>query len=212
MKRAKIVLASLFAVLMIVGLSQPASAPEANPDLVIEPHGLDATVSTTFSVDIWIKNIPDVMYGFQFRVDWDPSMMEVTSGGVNFIDHGFVCLADDLQDGYYAVAAESIGNPETRGRVGTDEVWLTLTFHCKAEGSSYITATNYEWPYNPAIIWYAPAPSTLDPDAITVNQVKPRPVGGVVVPTNKLEILTPYLALAGLVAAVSAVVVVKKRR
>jgi len=38
------------------------------------------------------------------------------------------------------------------------------------------------------------------------------PVGGVVVPTNKLEILTPYLALAGLVAAVSAVVVVKKRR
>ena len=37
-------------------------------------------------------------------------------------------------------------------------------------------------------------------------------VGGVVVPANKLEILTPYLALAGLVAAVSAVVAVKRRR
>ncbi len=38
------------------------------------------------------------------------------------------------------------------------------------------------------------------------------PVGGVTLPTNKLEILTPYLTLAGLVAALSAVVVVKRRR
>jgi len=38
-----------------------------------------------------------------------------------------------------------------------------------------------------------------------------RAVGGVVTSTNKLEIIAPYLALAGLVAAVSAVVVVKKR-
>jgi Tol biopolymer transport system component len=38
------------------------------------------------------------------------------------------------------------------------------------------------------------------------------PVGGVVTPANKLGILTPYLALAGLIAAVSAVVVVKRRR
>jgi hypothetical protein len=37
------------------------------------------------------------------------------------------------------------------------------------------------------------------------------PVGGVVMPTNKLEILAPYLALAGLVTAVSTVVVVKRR-
>ncbi len=39
-----------------------------------------------------------------------------------------------------------------------------------------------------------------------------RPVGGVTLPTNKLEILTPSLTLVGLAAAVSAVVVVKRRR
>ena len=38
-----------------------------------------------------------------------------------------------------------------------------------------------------------------------------RPVGGLVMPTNKLEILTPYLALAGLVAVLSTVAVVRKR-
>ena len=41
---------------------------------------------------------------------------------------------------------------------------------------------------------------------------EPAPVGGVVMPINTLAILAPYLALAGLVAAVSIVVAVKKRR
>ena len=41
---------------------------------------------------------------------------------------------------------------------------------------------------------------------------EPAPVGGVVLPTNTLAILTPYIALAGLAAIVSAVIVVKKRR
>jgi len=44
-----------------------------------------------------------------------------------------------------------------------------------------------------------------------VIDVAPAPVGGIVTPVNKLEILTPYLALAGLIVAVSAVVVVKRR-
>jgi hypothetical protein len=38
------------------------------------------------------------------------------------------------------------------------------------------------------------------------------PVGGVMVPKNSLEILTPYIALAGLIAAISTVYVIKKRK
>ena len=38
------------------------------------------------------------------------------------------------------------------------------------------------------------------------------PVGGLVMPTNKLEIVAPFAALAGLIVAVSAVAAVKKRR
>jgi hypothetical protein len=40
----------------------------------------------------------------------------------------------------------------------------------------------------------------------------PAPVAGVVVPKNSLEILTPYIALAGLVAAISTILVIKKRK
>lgn len=39
-----------------------------------------------------------------------------------------------------------------------------------------------------------------------------RPVGGVVMPANTLAITAPYLALAGIIIAISAVIVVKRRR
>jgi len=39
----------------------------------------------------------------------------------------------------------------------------------------------------------------------------PGPVGGVVIPTSKLEILAPFVTLAGLIAALSVVVVVNRR-
>jgi hypothetical protein len=37
-------------------------------------------------------------------------------------------------------------------------------------------------------------------------------VGGIVIPFNKLEILAPYIALAGLIATISTVYVIKKRK
>ncbi|MCW4042762.1 MAG: hypothetical protein NWE90_03445 [Candidatus Bathyarchaeota archaeon] len=38
------------------------------------------------------------------------------------------------------------------------------------------------------------------------------PVGGVASPVNKLELIAPYLALAGLIVAVSTIFVIKRRR
>jgi len=63
----------------------------------------------------------------------------------------------------------------------------------------------------PGFLWEVTANTDLMIRAV-VDPIAFAAVGGVVIPTNKLEILTPYLALAGLVIAVSAVVVVKKRR
>ncbi|MFC1505739.1 hypothetical protein ACFLQ6_01570 [Thermoproteota archaeon] len=48
-----------------------------------------------------------------------------------------------------------------------------------------------------------------DPDYQTLPR---ETVGGVVTPTNKLEILTPYIALSGLIALVSAVYVIRRRK
>jgi hypothetical protein len=50
--------------------------------------------------------------------------------------------------------------------------------------------------------------SASDPNVF--QDYEPAPVGGVMVPKNSFEILTPYIALAGLVAAISTVYFIKK--
>jgi hypothetical protein len=65
----------------------------------------------------------------------------------------------------------------------------------------YFRPREFGEPYAPIlqINWEAP-------------QEEPTPVGGVVIPENKLAILTPYLALAGLIMVLSTVYVMKKSK
>ena len=77
---------------------------------------------------------------------------------------------------------------------GIDSIWVM-----NADGSNPVDIT----------VSQPNSDSDFEPNWQPLNT---RPVGGIVMPTNKLEVLTPYLALAGLVAVVSAVVLVKKRR
>jgi len=57
----------------------------------------------------------------------------------------------------------------------------------------------------------APVIATQIPLGEFTNVEFSNPVGGLVMPTNKLEVLAPYLALAGLIAAIPTVVAVRKR-
>ncbi len=52
-------------------------------------------------------------------------------------------------------------------------------------------------------------PDASDPD---YQRIPCTPVGGVASPVNKLELIAPYLALAGLIVAVSTIFVIKRRR
>jgi hypothetical protein len=72
---------------------------------------------------------------------------------------------------------------------------------------------NYVWAPNTASLVVGAV--IMEPRPGYTNEVRIQAcgtVGGVVMPTNTLAILTPYLALAGLIAAVSAVVAVERRR
>ena len=52
-----------------------------------------------------------------------------------------------------------------------------------------------------------------DPGPATIRRVPPEPIGGIVVPVNKLELLAPWLGLAALASlAVLTVVLARKRR
>ncbi|WP_455368620.1 DNRLRE domain-containing protein [[Eubacterium] cellulosolvens] len=54
--------------------------------------------------------------------------------------------------------------------------------------------------------------NTANWPVLKIDYELPGPVGGVSTPVNKLEILTPYMALAGLIAAISTVYVIRKRK
>jgi hypothetical protein len=179
--------------------------------LEIDPHPtVTATVSTEFTIQIWIRNIPEgySIAGFDLRVTWEPTQMELVSHqeftppGKNWdkYPHPF--------PDHYDLGATSTGSSET---TDLEMAWFSLTFHCLTEGSSKITVSTLKETVflSDGTQIHETYPESFQ---ITCNQVEPSPVGGLVMPTNKLEILTPYLALAGLIAAVSAVVVVKRRR
>jgi hypothetical protein len=97
-----------------------------------------------------------------------------------------------------------------------DNLLFINTISGNVSGSIVEIAIPLAWIGNPDkidIVFIASLTGSTDFAGPMRYQVhRPRPVGGVVMSTDKLEILTPYLALAGLVIAISAVIVVKRRR
>ena len=93
--------------------------------------------------------------------------------------------------------------------VTVDREWLTVTFHCLGSGPSTITFDG-----SSLEIQELPDGSILggpvDTIEVTINQIAS--VGGVTAPANKIGVLTPYLAIAGLIAIVSTVYVIKKHK
>jgi hypothetical protein len=62
-----------------------------------------------------------------------------------------------------------------------------------------------------SVVYFHSRENSEYPPVLKVDWSTSRPVGGIAMSANKFEILAPYLALAGLVAVVSTVVVVRKR-
>jgi len=196
---------ALLAAVMILGVVLPVlgQPPVTAPKISLEPAATLVRVSTRFVLTVWIRDIPAgySMGWYSYRVSWDPKQMELVS--VLDEDHGWQTGGSTGSDYVERLA----GGPGVTG----DASWLHLTFHCLAEGPAKVTIASP----NGIDIYVSdpqnPVHTNPDPFDALVSQV-PNAVGGVVMPTNTLAILSPYLAIAGLVVAVSAVVVVKKRR
>ena len=198
----KIVLATLLVTLCILGLSLPVSAQPTGA-IGLEPGIINIAVSTNFDVKVSILSLSGPMSQFSLEVFFDPTLVEHITH-VNFVEtRGWTILDEavgDFGNGMeYRIAASGPA-------YSADAVWAIITFHCLAEGDSVITAMGTVR----SVI--GGAKSFFDPVQISVHQVTPAPVGGIVAPTNKLSIIAPYLALAGLVAAVSTVIVVRRRK
>ena len=174
----------------------------------LEPQTITVTVCSEFTVYVWIRNLPDPMEAFDFGVKWDPMMMEHVSHGNQVEGNGWTIITETVNEGlgFYMLEAD-MGDGD---QWTADAPWATITFHCLGEGTSILEVETID------TIWVRLSTGELIgifPDEFdsTVTQVEPAPVGGITTPINKLEIVTPFLALAGLIAVISTVFVIRRR-
>ncbi|MCW4042307.1 MAG: hypothetical protein NWE90_01120 [Candidatus Bathyarchaeota archaeon] len=210
---AKLMLSSILITVIVLGLTSPVKAqPPYFPNVIVSPTSISAEVSTTFSITFSVEDIPSG-YGLTYLglvLTWPSSDMELVSGteGASLPPGWKVSLGDwtvippGSEKKYFQMSIDT-GEPVT-----VDREWLTVTFHCLRPGPSMITVDGSrevrELPDGSI------SGQGIETIGITVNQFGV--IGGVTTPVNKIEILTPYLALAGLIVAVSTVYVIKRRK
>lgn len=155
-------------------------------------------VSRTFTVDIWIRDLPSPMIEANIRVEWDTSLMEVVDIDTSVDENGWTFIDGILGEYFYFLRAQ--GPPFSE-----DDSWIRITFHCLGPGTSEIRIEESSLEGSTASISW----TKVD---LEVTQIEPSPVGGISTSINKLEILTPYIALAGLIIAVSTVYITKRHK
>jgi hypothetical protein len=138
------------------------------------------------------------MIEFDTRLEWDTSMMEYVSHVSHVSRNGWTHKYLDQIPGLIQIGASG-------SQFSQDASWITVTFHCLGPGISELRIEE-------SSIEGATARISYNAINLDVNQIEPAPVGGVASPINKLEILTPYIALAGLIVALSTVFVIKRRK
>ncbi|MCW4032142.1 MAG: hypothetical protein NWF08_01980 [Candidatus Bathyarchaeota archaeon] len=190
--------------------SMTVESDTGTPIFVLNPE-----VCSQFTINIWIRNIPENfdLNRFEISIRWDPSLMEL----VEFVDVGEV-EGRPVDSFYIGGLSRIIYSVELTDSWSEDAVWARLTFHCLGEGSSTILV---ESPSG-ATIWLTYGEDRIpvhpDPVEITCNQhsmsISPRPyiVGGYYAPVNRFAVLWSYLALVSLACIVSAILVIRKKR
>ncbi|WP_455369685.1 hypothetical protein [[Eubacterium] cellulosolvens] len=208
---AKLMLSSILITVIVLGFNSPVVAQVSSPTIYVDAPST-VVVSTEFDVIIWIRDIQSGwgLTEFYIQVNFDPNDIE-------FIDSEF--LDPDGSGGWIGGGnIIELGKWNGDGQSGglfdvwtEDRAWFVLTFHCLRAGPTPITVTS---PPTGTIVLLpigGGSPVFLEPEPVTVivNQVSP--VGGISTPTNKLTILSPYIALAGLIITVSAVMIKKRK-
>ena len=203
-QRSRFLSASGIVLLVLASLTVSVSAPVADPDCSVEPQNQTVAAGSTFTVNVWIRNLPAPgMDWFEFKVVWDPSMVEYV-GRTRSWPIGWLEDKETIQpQSYYLEAHWGFF-----GFYSLDHSWVTITFRCLRAGTTQIAPTGAV--VSPGSLICDLLPATVNHVA-TVNQVGST-VGGYVVTANRLIVLAPYLVMIGSVAVIPAVYLTKRRR
>jgi len=174
--------------------------------IFVDPPTSTAEVGQTFSINIKISNVVD-LYGWEFRLKWNSTLLNA----LNVIQGPFLKQGGDTffwpkinnTEGAILADCTLLGNVPGMNGSGT---LATVKFYAKNRGESILDL------YNTTLINSQEQAITHTANDGTVKASDP--VGGIWIPVNKLELLAPYIGLASAIsiAAVAAVVLVKRRK
>ncbi|OGD53733.1 hypothetical protein A3K80_06895 [Candidatus Bathyarchaeota archaeon RBG_13_38_9] len=215
----------LLTVLCLTAFTYQVQAQPPSPKISLRPDVIYVNPCSNFIVELWITDIPAgwMMTEFGLEIDWDPDYMELVQAlhaddldPVEYFQDFYIergwngALSGDEEVGFI----HTVGWADSETMYWTaDSPWLRVEFHCLEAGISPILLKIYEREVGPAIeITDGDAIFDVEPEPFEMDVHQIFPVGGLVSPTNKLAILTPYIALAGLIATISAVYVIKRRK
>ncbi len=202
----KLMLSSILITVIVLGLSSPVAAQPPSPTIYVEAPD-SVIVSTEFDIIISIRDIANGwgMTGLDIEVQWDPNDLE-------YIECEFLGSGRPGWSGDCGPNTGAGGNGQ--GDAWTEDAeWFRFRFHCLSAGPAPITvfSPGGQSIYLVLLIGGGSEGVTPQPVTVTVNQVEPAPVAGVVTATSKLTIIAPYLVLAGIVAVASAIYIKKRR-
>jgi len=189
------------AIICLSGLTTTVFAFNGGAKVAIDPRIIDVEVCNDFTVTLSITDLPGVMNKIDLYITWDTSLMKYKSHTFLAPEPGWTdagSFVDPDAGSFHFVA----GGPPT----SDSNDWVEITFHCEGPGSSPINLVDVRLLLDDFDLLIE---QTLKG---AVNQYELAPVGGISTPINKLEILAPYIALVGLVAVVSTVYVIKRRK
>jgi len=214
----------LFGILFIT----PGKAQTSPTVSVTFPNTTNSSVNEydvcdTFRVNITITS-PDIgIWSWQVGIYFDNNILECTDlgNGTFFAGKYTIGFQPGIINntlGYVTFSGNSLRDPETVGVNGTG-VLMWFEFHAKGCGSCLLNLTLSP----PDLTCGTKLNERMDNNVVPISPINlydgsfdntgSKPVGGIYIPVNKLELLAPYIGLTTLLAvAVMTVGYVKKRK
>jgi hypothetical protein len=195
--------------MLLIILCFSALSSSVNAQTLAELDGPSGVgVCTQIPIKLWIDHPDDPLGSFELKIKYDPEQVEFKDGLGIALRPGWILWFMEVYDDtvFLKITAEQsnfIYEPQTR-----DYVMLLDSFHCIAVGKTGIQIE--EITLYTDIRGGGRSISGFQTIDIQIQQTKP--VGGTLISVNKIALLTPCLALAGLIAVLSTVYIIKKRK
>jgi len=208
--RLMIVFQTLLMITTVFGLIMSSYA-QPIPSLAVEfgnptVHVASVVVGTEFQVQISIRNLPSQpsgMESFAFDVLWNPSLVQYV-GAVSSPLAEWIVNFDDTQVNSGLLNDVGGFGPSTNN----DHVWLTITFRCIGSGDSEISFAESSWleSYSGFTLSFGEEVTGM------AHQTTTFPVGGIIEPVDKIAVIAPYIAVAGLISILLTVCVASRKK